>query len=109
MQQRRGVALPPGSRSVARGSRFGNPWRCPPTSEGRAEAAARYAAWLEGKHDDVRSVRGDLAGPEVRALALDELPGRDLACYCPPEQPCHADVLLALLRDTPGNQEPPVM
>lgn len=28
--------------------------------------------------------------------ALDELSGRDLGCWCPPGQPCHADVLLEL-------------
>ena len=26
--------------------------------------------------------------------ALDQLRGRDLACWCPLDQPCHADVLL---------------
>lgn len=29
---------------------------------------------------------------EIRA----ELAGRDLACWCPPDQPCHADVLLEI-------------
>jgi len=28
--------------------------------------------------------------------AIDTLRGRDLACWCPPDQPCHADVLLEL-------------
>ena len=27
---------------------------------------------------------------------IDELRGRDLACWCPLDQPCHADVLLEL-------------
>ncbi|WP_019732123.1 DUF4326 domain-containing protein [Mycobacterium avium] len=31
---------------------------------------------------------------------VDELAGHDLACWCPPDQPCHADVLLEL-----ANQE----
>jgi hypothetical protein len=25
-----------------------------------------------------------------------DLTGKDLACWCPPHQPCHADVLLEL-------------
>ncbi|HVX57391.1 MAG TPA: DUF4326 domain-containing protein [Candidatus Saccharimonadales bacterium] len=29
-------------------------------------------------------------------LSLDELRGRDLVCWCPLDQPCHADVLLEL-------------
>ena len=27
---------------------------------------------------------------------LDELVGKDLACWCPLDQPCHADVLIEL-------------
>jgi hypothetical protein len=29
-------------------------------------------------------------------LSLDELHGRDLACWCPLDRPCHADALLNL-------------
>jgi len=34
--------------------------------------------------------------PKVRQMMIDELRGRDLACWCPLNQPCHADVLLRL-------------
>ncbi len=34
---------------------------------------------------------------EIRA----ELSGRDLACWCPLDQPCHADVLLELANAVP--------
>ncbi|QXC63548.1 DUF4326 domain-containing protein [Aquihabitans sp. G128] len=47
----------------------------------RAEAVARYEADL-------------LADPERVARARAELAGVDLACYCPLDGPCHADVLL---------------
>lgn len=30
------------------------------------------------------------------AEAIAELRGKDLACWCPLDQPCHADVLLAI-------------
>jgi hypothetical protein len=30
------------------------------------------------------------------AAARHELRGKDLACWCPPDQPCHADVLLEI-------------
>lgn len=33
---------------------------------------------------------------EHYALDLTELRGKDLACWCPLDQPCHADVLLKL-------------
>jgi hypothetical protein len=32
----------------------------------------------------------------IIAESLHELRGHDLACWCPLDQPCHADVLLAL-------------
>jgi hypothetical protein len=33
--------------------------------------------------------------PGLLAAAQTELAGRDLACWCPPDQPCHADILIA--------------
>jgi hypothetical protein len=33
---------------------------------------------------------------EHYAIDLTDLRGRDLACWCPLDQPCHADVLLEL-------------
>lgn len=33
---------------------------------------------------------------ERGSLDITELRGRDLACWCPLDQPCHADVLLEL-------------
>lgn len=44
-----------------------------------------------------RRVRDSLRAHEARITArLPELRGRDLACWCPPGSPCHADVLLEL-------------
>lgn len=38
----------------------------------------------------------DLARWSERRAALAELAGRDLCCWCPLDQPCHADVLLEI-------------
>jgi hypothetical protein len=38
----------------------------------------------------------DVDGPLHRKFYLDGLEGHDLACWCPLDQPCHADVLLRL-------------
>ncbi len=70
-------------------SRYANPHRpdacrrCGAVHQDRAAAVAAYAADLAGRPDLVRAAR-------------EELAGRDLACWCPPDQPCHADVLLEL-------------
>ena len=62
---------------------------CYPTA---AEAAARAVEVLDFRiqfaPDEVNYPTQD----EIRA----ELAGRDLACWCPLDQPCHADVLLEL-------------
>jgi hypothetical protein len=34
---------------------------------------------------------------QVVMASLPELRGRDLACWCPLDEPCHADVLLEIV------------
>jgi hypothetical protein len=66
---------------VARSTRWGNPF--PARDCGSpAEAVRMYHEYLA----DVR--------PDLVADARRELAARDLACWCPLDQPCHADVLL---------------
>jgi hypothetical protein len=55
------------------------------SSAARADAADRYARWI----------RENAQAPLVEA-ARTELAGRDLMCWCPLDEPCHADVLLGL-------------
>lgn len=80
--RRKGVRLPPDVIVVTRPTKWGNPH---PLSLGRVEAVRRY--------------REDLLAGRL-AITVDgvehELRGRDLACYCPLDEPCHADVLLEL-------------
>lgn len=95
---RRGEALPPDTKLVARPSRWGNPFRGPTTPEGRTAVVARYREWLAGEHPEVRA-RGGLTGPETAAAAARELAGWNLACYCPLDGgACHRDVLLAIAK-----------
>ncbi|PCI47178.1 MAG: hypothetical protein COB49_07520 [Alphaproteobacteria bacterium] len=35
----------------------------------------------------------------------DDLEGKDLACWCPLDQPCHADILLKLVNPPQGKAE----
>src|SRR5688500_12012683 len=65
---------------VGRPTRWGNPFAIGPT-QSRSEAVARYRSWLTTQD-------------ELRAAARSELAGRDLVCWCPDGEPCHADVLL---------------
>ena len=88
IQRRRtkGWRMPTGAVSVTRPGRWGNPHRGP-------DAAERFAVDLRGCVADPY----DAAYPiEIRRIAeqIGALRGLDLACYCPLDQPCHADVLL---------------
>ena len=89
MQLRRakGWRKPEGVIVVARPTRWGNPFTA-------ADAGSRAAS--------VVAFRTRLLGPpEYRHYPSDEeiraeLAGRDLACWCRLDEPCHADVLLEI-------------
>lgn len=99
LRRTKGWRKPEGAVVVARPSRWGNPFRVlTNTPAGRAEAADAFRRTLT----DVIETPFDLPAPiEIRIIAesIDELAGKDLACWCPLDQPCHADVLLALAND----------
>lgn len=81
VQQRRNRRLPPGVRSVARPSRWGNPYRLG-TEADRPAVMARYRRWLAERLDDDPTF-------------LDPLRSASgLACYCALDVDCHADILI---------------
>jgi hypothetical protein len=81
VQQRRtkGWRKPDGAISVARPHKWGNPFKIGRDATDAAEAVEMYQQWLPGT-------------PLYREVS--ELAGHDLMCFCPLDQPCHADVLL---------------
>lgn len=94
LSRARGWRMPPNTVKVCRPGPWGNPWivrgaRRGPSPPGHEEvgtveeAIARYRAWVTGD-------------PERLARARRELAGRNLACWCPADRPCHADVLLQI-------------
>lgn len=83
---------------VARPTRWGNPYRIgdenPHTGEpiaDRDEATMYFRAQLEM----LAALVPDHYAAVVERIR-DGLAGRDLACWCPLDQPCHADVLLEI-------------
>ena len=86
LSRRAGWRKPEGVVIVARPSRWGNPFRI---GDGctRAEAVAAFEHALANDEPSLTFTIDD-----VRR----ELVGRDLACWCPLDQPCHADVLLRI-------------
>jgi hypothetical protein len=90
LSRRRGYRKPEGAVVVARPSRWGNPWMIL-TPGGRQLAVERFRE-LFTTDAEARAAFGYPSNEEIRA----ELAGKDLACWCPLDQPCHADVLLAI-------------
>jgi hypothetical protein len=84
LRRTRGWRKPDGAVVVSRPSRWGNPH---PFREPTAEERARVVALCRA---DLENGRLDYTVDDVRR----ELAGRDLACWCPLDHPCHADVLL---------------
>lgn len=98
LKRRKGWNKPTGAITVARPTRWGNPYRVadydadyPELSieAKRAMAVSDFRGMIEGKW-------GEEHHYPITAVIRAELGGRDLACWCPPGVPCHADVLLAL-------------
>ena len=91
--------------NVARPTKWGNPWRvgekyCPTA----AEAVRMFKARLTGPYAlpmPPESYMGRIAAD------IGELRDKNLACWCKPGEPCHADVLLDIANptDTPTEGE----
>lgn len=130
LRRTKGWRKPEGAVVVARPSGWGNPFvvdggairwwhrkRTPKMRSGtwvvrsisdRREAALTFRWWLTGQLRQLHAegaVEIDTATLEARReqmiAALDDLRGHDLACWCPLDQPCHADVLLDLANRPP--------
>lgn len=95
----KGWKMPEGAVYVGRPTQWGNPWLADVSYYGSLESArfctvALYQQWLQGTHNSTTL-------PPTPDLA--PLRGKDLACWCPLDQPCHADVLLELANAEPSN------
>lgn len=97
LSRRKGWRMPENTVSVARPGPWGNPFVVGKHGEA-AYCVDLYKALLVGL---LRVV----ADPDVEALErtrrfvaenADELRGKNLACWCKPGAPCHADVLLEI-------------
>lgn len=78
--------LPDNAVYIGRPSKWGNPFIIGQDGT-REEVVEKYREWIEEQ-------------PDLQ-LALDELEGKDLVCWCAPS-PCHGDVLLEQLKEEHG-------
>ena len=112
LSRAKGWRMPPNTVKVDRSTKWGNPFTVAGCREAGylgtdAEIAARcveaFRVWLGPLW------RNNWQGPDseaARSAILDniaDLRGKNLACWCPPGSPCHADILLEIANAKPGN------
>lgn len=86
---------------VDRRTKWGNPYRV-----GHRYSVPTVLGWEDREYTPETAVerfRLWLTTSTFAMADIDELRGRDLACWCPLDQPCHADVLLELANKTEGD------
>ena len=85
--------MPPNTVSVCRPGKWGNPFKI-------GETYAHGPMWLGGTvtvedaAHAVRLYRRWIFHQRRAENLVTELRGKNLACFCPLDQPCHADTLL---------------
>lgn len=77
--------MPANTVYVGRPTRWGNPYKV--TEYSRKDAIKLYEQWLR---NELKLFPG----------LLDPLKGKNLACFCSLDEPCHADVILKILKET---------
>lgn len=125
-QRVKGWRMPENTVYVGRPSRWGNPFAVKCIFDyrhrgGRASwgvlescelgSTGQYALGFTQTHDDIAEARARAVALYREAindgrLRLDASPlrGKHLACWCPLDQPCHADVLLEIANQELGER-----
>ena len=98
LRRTRGWRKPAGAVVVSRPTRFGNPRPMTDT----VDPAAWFAAAIERRRlHDLPPEHPMATYPSDDEIAA-ALAGKDLACWCRLDRPCHADVLLQIANRKPA-------
>jgi hypothetical protein len=100
LSRRKGWRMPPNTVNVARPTKWGNQWKVGEDGDA-AHCVAEYRRLVTGvpciewpKSDGAAERAVRFTPSDVDALR--ELRGKNLACWCPLDRQCHADVLLKI-------------
>lgn len=89
LRRSKGWRMPPNTVKVDRSTPWGNPFKVD-TQRSAAESVAAFRTYLYADNAAARA---------LRKAVQTELAGKNLACWCPLDAPCHAQVLLELAND----------
>ncbi len=92
----KGWRMPEGTVSVCRPGKWGNPFTIGSQGFIFEDGEAVFYRGSGATAKNVVDLYRARIAPKLRDKARAELAGKDLACWCPTDQPCHADVLLEI-------------
>lgn len=93
----KGWRMPEGAVYVGRPGRYGNPFVVGTMKFLHNDGdGSVVVADIRDAQEAVAYFRWYVEASEHRLAQIAELRGRDLACWCPLDAPCHADVLLEI-------------
>lgn len=102
LRRAKGWRMPENTVKVDRSTPWGNPFTVKDAveigwhpNEAPAFVVECFAYWLRGDRSNWMGPESDAAAAKILAR-LPELRGKNLACWCMPGRPCHADVLLEM-------------
>jgi hypothetical protein len=90
LKRSRGWKMPANAVKVDRTTRWGNPFTIAECGS-VAAAVAQHGRWMRGEI----AAPGGIEPPTHEAIRAG-LAGRDLACWCALNGPCHGELLLAI-------------
>lgn len=92
LSRKKGWRMPPNTVKVTRPGKWGNPFDVPRCGTA-AECVEQYRKMVDGNrwtHPNRREIQ-------------EQLRGKNLACFCKLDAPCHADVLLEIANEEKGS------
>ena len=89
---KRGARLPDGVVCVTRPGKWGNPF----ATAGEFRALIEAVLGISGESEFHAVTLQQFAHVNAIARQIHELRGKDLACWCGPDEECHGDVLIQL-------------
>ena len=92
----KGWRMPENTRAVDRTTSWGNPFKVGETTILRGPDDSRSVSHPKDASEAVELFRWYVHQGNRVEMIRTELSGKNLACWCKPEDPCHADVLLEL-------------
>ena len=107
-QRTKGYRMPPNTVSVCHPGKWGNPFKSGDPVQNRVCVTTAVMSGAIGP-EEYKNNAPITAEQAVKLykyhltqggkyLPLEELRGKNLACFCPLDRPCHADVLLELAK-----------